>query len=314
MKLVSIIIPVYNTEKYLRKCLDSVVNQTYKNIEIILVNDGSTDESENICKEYENNYKNIKYIKKENGGLSSSRNYGVKQATGEYICFIDSDDYIDENLIDNLKKYMEAEDDIIKYKLIKIDSEYKNEEKISGPTFEEKSGEEAFNELYYQDVMMQPACLYLYKKSFWDENNFSYPEGKFHEDFARTSLIILKAKKVASTNIYGYYYYQSEKSITREKDDKKDMQKAMDLLEHYDYMVKEIDKYNISKETKDNVKKYYTNCIILKVNELSKQNQKKYIKEIRKRKMIKNIKVKNFKQLIKKIALNINIKLYLKLR
>ena len=196
MKLISVIIPIYNTQKYLKKCIDSVECQSYNNIEIILVNDGSTDSSEKIIQPYLQKYENIKYYKKENGGLSDARNYGIPYATGEYIAFLDSDDYVD---LDTYEK---------------VDENYNETEKVYGPIFEEKTGEEAFNTLYYQDVMLQPAWLYLYKTEFWKENNFEYPLGKLHEDFALTSLIMLKAKKVSSTNVYGYYYYQSSSSIT----------------------------------------------------------------------------------------------------
>ena len=93
MKLISVIIPIYNTQKYLKKCIDSVESQSYNNIEIILVNDGSTDSSEKIIQPYLQKYENIKYYKKENGGLSDARNYGIQKATGDYICFLDSENY-----------------------------------------------------------------------------------------------------------------------------------------------------------------------------------------------------------------------------
>ena len=215
------------------------------------------DKSEEIIKKYQENYSNIKALKKENGGLSDARNFGVKSATGDYICFIDSDDYIDENLFSNLEKYLDLDYDMIKYKLIKVDENYNQIEKIDGPIFENKTGEESFNILYGQDIMLQPAWLYLYKKSFWDENKFEYPVGKVHEDFATTALIMLKAKKVISTNIYGYYYYQSNSSITRGNDESKKMKRALDMLEHYDNMIPKIKTYDISKITEENIKIYY---------------------------------------------------------
>ena len=101
-KLVSIIVPIYKVEKYLKQCLDSILNQTYENIEIILVDDGSPDNCGKICDEYASNDKRIRVIHKENGGLSSARNAGLDVATGEYISFIDSDDYVSENFIKRL--------------------------------------------------------------------------------------------------------------------------------------------------------------------------------------------------------------------
>ena len=314
MKKVSIIIPIYNVEKYLHKCIESVESQTLENIEVILVNDGSTDNSEIIIEKFKEKYNNIKYIKKENGGLSDARNVGIRNATGDYILFVDSDDYISDTLLNDLSIYMEQEYDLIKFKMIKVDENYKEIGKVEGPIFENKNGEEAFNLLYGNDVMLQPAWLYLYKKSFWDRNKFEYPVGMNHEDFARTALIMLKADSVASTNVYGYYYVQSEGSITRGNDETKKLKRAQDIINHYDYMLRVIDDYNIMKRTKDNLKIYYTNCMILKLDELSEESKKVYLKELKERKVFKNIKVRSPKQLIKKILLNINVDWYLKLR
>ena len=98
---VSVIVPVYNVENYIAKCLDSLVNQTLKDIEIIVINDGSPDNSEEIIKKAQEKYKNIIYLKKENGGVSSARNYGLKKATGEYIYFLDGDDYLLNDALEN---------------------------------------------------------------------------------------------------------------------------------------------------------------------------------------------------------------------
>ena len=309
---ISVIIPVYNTEKYIKKCLDSLVNQTMNNIEIIVVNDGSIDHSEEIIKKYEEKYKNmIKYFKKENGGLSEARNYGIRKANGEYIAFVDSDDYIDINLFSNLEKYMQREVDLIKYKTIKI---YENEkqEKFEGPVFEEKNGQDAFNKLYAKDILLEPAWLYLYKREFWNENNFEFTENTYHEDFGLIPLVILQAKTMVSTDVYVYYYIQRENIIVT--DNTKNKKKAYDLLVHYDNMINKIKDMKLDKKTKENIKIYYTNAILLKINDLDKNETKKYIKEVKKRKILKNIKIRNIKQLIKKIILLINIKLYLKLR
>ena len=102
--LISVVIPVYNVEQYLPKCIESIMNQTYKNLEIILVNDGSTDGSQKICEEYKSIDNRIKIINKENGGLSDARNVGIDNSSGNYITFIDSDDYIDDDYVYTLYK------------------------------------------------------------------------------------------------------------------------------------------------------------------------------------------------------------------
>ena len=175
MTKVSVIVPVYNVEDYIEKCLNSLVNQTLEDIEIIIVNDGSKDNSENIIKSFLSRYpQKIKYLKKENGGLSDARNYGLKYATGEYISFVDSDDYITENLYTDLLPYMEQKYDMIKFKIAKVDEQGNVLEKNYTPLFEEKSGEEAFDILYKADVMTEVAWGYLYKRDFFRRNNLFY--------------------------------------------------------------------------------------------------------------------------------------------
>ena len=121
---VSVIVPVYNTEKYLEKCLDSIVNQTFNNYEIIIINDGSPDNSETIIQEYLKKYpQKIKYYKKENGGLSEARNMGILKSSGKYLMFVDSDDYISEDMIEKLYNCIETQDsDMAICNMIKIDS------------------------------------------------------------------------------------------------------------------------------------------------------------------------------------------------
>ena len=103
-EVISIVVPIYKVEKYIKKCIDSIIEQTYKNLEIILVDDGSPDGCAKICDEYAKKDKRIKAIHKENGGLSDARNVGIDISTGKYICFVDSDDYIENNYIELLYK------------------------------------------------------------------------------------------------------------------------------------------------------------------------------------------------------------------
>ncbi|MBQ6992723.1 MAG: glycosyltransferase [Clostridia bacterium] len=304
MPKISVIIPVYNTEKYLKKCLDSVINQTYQDFEIIIVNDGSTDNSDKIIKEYTcKNPEKIKSYKKENGGLSSARNYGLSKATGEYISFIDSDDYIDHNLFNKLKGEMEKNTDLIKFKLTTVDIDYKEISKIDGPVFKQRYGEEAFNSLVFKDELMEPACIYLYKKSLLIENNFKFSENKYHEDFGLTPIILLCAKTVASINFFGYFYVQSNNTITRNDNYQRTIKRANDLLFHYDRMKDEVEKIDIELKTKENIYLYYSNAIFNNIKNLKKSERKKYIEKIKQRKLINNIKVTNIKRLIKKIIL-----------
>lgn len=315
MPKISVIVPVYNTEKYLKKCLDSIANQTYQDFEVIIVNDGSTDNSQEIIDEYTKKYsEKIRCISKENGGLSSARNCGIEVAIGDYIAFVDSDDYIHQRLFENILPYMEKNIDLIKFKIIKVDEEYRKLEKIDGPVFNEVTGEEGFNLLVFNDILLEPACIYLYKKTIFDENNFKFLENTYHEDFGLIPIVLLNAKNMVSIDCYGYYYVQANDSITRSEDYLKVVKRANDLLLHYDNMVKQIKRIGIAQKTSNNIKQYYSNSIFEAAKELKKEEQNKYIVEIKNRKLIKNIRIKSVKLLIKKLILILNIKLYFKLK
>lgn len=312
MKL-SIIVPVYNTKNQIDTCIKSIVNQIDREVEVIIINDASTDNSEEIILEYKNQYPNIKYYsKKENTGLADTRNIGIDKAKGEYIMFVDSDDYIEKDLLKNLNKYMKDNIDVIKFKLnVKYDN---SSYTVDGPIFSKTDGETAFNLLAFEDVMFDSACIYLFKREFLLKNNFKFKVGTYHEDFGLVPLVILQAKSVVSTNIKGYYYIQTNNSITRNSNNEKTIKKFEDALLHYDNMLQSISKLNISKKTKQNIKIYYTNSIILKLETIRKEDRKQYIKQIRKRKMLRNIKVRNLKQMLKRIILTININWYLKIK
>ncbi len=315
MPKISVIVPVYNTEKYIEKCLNSILKQKNVSYEIIVVNDGSTDDSEQIIKRFEEtNPDIIKYYKKTNGGLSDARNYGIDKANGEYLCFVDSDDYIAEELFESLEKYINKDIELIKFKTIKVDENYKEVDKIVGPIFGKLSGEQGFDKLFANDILIEPAWLYLYKKDLFVRNNIRFPVNKYHEDWAIVPYLIISAKTCASVDVYGYYYVQSSNSITRNNTDEKIRKRAYDLLEHYDNLIIKLSEGKFEDKTKEDFKVYMSNCVILKLEELPERYQNEYIGEIKKRKIIDNIKAKNIKQLIKKAILKINIKLYLKIR
>ena len=268
MPKVSIIVPVYNTQKYIEKCLNSLLNQTFKDVEIILVNDGSKDNSETIIKKYIENFADkIKYISKENEGLSKARNDGAKLATGEYIMFVDSDDYIANDLIENLKQYMDRKIDLIKYKLLTVDENDIEINKVDGPVFEEVKGEKAFEILRTTDLMLEVACVYLYRREFWNKHKFEFTPKLYHEDFGLIPLVLVQANSVVSTKNYGYYYLQTNNSITRNTDYTKSIKRANDVLIHYDNMIGVLKKSNLTKKTEEILKEYYTNAVLNKVKE-----------------------------------------------
>ena len=300
MKKISIIIPFLNAENCIEKCIENLLRQTYENIEIVLINDNSSDDSEKLAKKYLENEK-VKYYKVEEDtiGNSRARNLGIEKSTGDYFIFVDVDDYIDENLLSNLSKYIDEDYDLVKYKMTFVSKNNEIIKKVGGPVFEELNGEEAFNRLCFEDVLLDSPCVYLIKKEIFIRENFKFKENIYHEDFGLIPQVILKAKKVASCDIYGYFYIQSENSIMR--DEKKNLKKAYDKLAHYDNIVNCLEKMSISEKTKENVRIYYTNSIIMCLKDLDGNDSDDFIREIKKRKMHKNIKVRNFRQLVKRI-------------
>lgn len=216
-ELISVIVPIYNVEKYLEKCILSIINQKYKNLEILLIDDGSTDNSGSIADKYSKKDKRIKVFHKKNGGLSDARNYGIDRATGKYLAFIDSDDYIDKNM------YYELYNNLVKTKsdisICKRCIVYEDGT-IDGVSLENDviltfSRDDAMVELNFLTYFDCSACDKLYKKEMFDEIRF--PIGKISEDAYTIYKVIFNAKKVVLTNNTLYCYFQRSNSISRNK-------------------------------------------------------------------------------------------------
>lgn len=215
MPKISIIIPIYNVEKYLKCCLDSVLDQTFKDFEVILVNDGSTDSCRQICEIYKNKDKRVKVINKENGGLSSARNSGINIARGKYITFIDSDDFIEKDMckiLYELSEFYKADISVCKSIDVsetgKIINYIKLDEKIK--CF---SNVKALEEIH-KDIRV---CTWakLYNRKLF--NSLKFPEGKIHEDEFTTHILLYNSNKVVSINKAMYYYRKVNTSITNSK-------------------------------------------------------------------------------------------------
>lgn len=212
--LISVIVPVYNVEKYLNKCIDSIISQTYENLEILIVNDGSTDNSGKICEEYAKNDKRIKIIHQKNGGLSAARNTGIKNSTGEYIGFVDSDDWIDQEMYQTLYEILTAYDgDISACGITKVDNE-SEKIKLRKPKVSQYTQSEYLKK--YFKINSQSceyyACNKLYKRTLL--TNTQYPIGLTSEDVLGTYKAILHAGKVVATTQNYYHYRQNSQSIT----------------------------------------------------------------------------------------------------
>lgn len=214
--LVSVIIPVYNVEKYLNKCIQSVLNQTYKNLEIILVDDGSTDKSPLICEEFGKKDSRIKIIHKKNGGLSSARNIGIKKCHGEYVTFIDSDDYVDFKHIEILANAA------IKFNVDIAISNIQVTTKKSAPQLNNQnykvnliSSKEVLRNILLEKDTSISANSKLYRKELFSNTHF--PEGRLYEDNGCIHRIIMQCNKIAHCIVKSYYYYIHSNSITHSK-------------------------------------------------------------------------------------------------
>jgi glycosyltransferase involved in cell wall biosynthesis len=210
--LVSIIVPVYNVEPYLKKCVDSIISQTYDNLEIILVDDGSPDSCGKICDEYAANDERVKVVHKENGGLSDARNAALDIMHGEYVAFVDSDDWVLPNYIkdmyENLVKYGA---DISLSGTIYIYDNKKNIILAINKNEGLYTQKEAVENLFYQKGIYPSAYSKLYKSELFKE--IRYPKGKLNEDSAVTYKLFCLCNKISYTNASNYCYLQRMGSI-----------------------------------------------------------------------------------------------------
>lgn len=213
--MISVIVPIYNSEKYLKKCIDSIKNQTYKDLEIILVNDGSTDNSPKICDEYAKIDNRIKVIHQENGGLSAARNAGLKSASGEYITFVDSDDYIEDDTYEKVNSAIERFDsDLVFFREKSVDEQgrtiYINGDTPTGKIFEISKDDAA--ELII-GRLINGMCDKVYKASVI--NDIFFKEGYMYgEDFMYNLLALTRVKTVSYVDQIKYSYVSNSSSVT----------------------------------------------------------------------------------------------------
>ena len=209
-RLVSIIVPVYKVEQYLKRCMDSVLNQTYKNIEVILVNDGSPDSCPALCDEYAKIDSRVRVIHKENGGLSSARNVALDSVKGDYIFFVDSDDWLALDTLEVLNEYLEED-----YDMISFQRTYLTEEKVVEKG--EKNPKDMDVSQYIDASFLGRYDFFVTTKIFKAEvfNNIRFLEGRNYEDLEIMHRLFLNMKKVAGLDYFLYYYWKgNEGAIT----------------------------------------------------------------------------------------------------
>ena len=315
--LISIVIPVYNVECYIQRCLESIILQSYKNLEIIIVNDGSTDDSLKIANEYKERDNRIIIISQKNAGLSAARNTGIEAANGKYISFVDSDDYIHKQFIEtlyiNAKKYdadiavcesIEVNDSTIGDPCKKLNVDYQIE--VDDPINAMK--------LWYNSNFKNPTVAWnkLYKYSLFNECKFSV--GKLHEDEFIIHKLYLKSDKIVYLWIEMYFYYQRNNSITGRNNYSI---KRLDVLEAYEDRLKVIEECGDTDLIRLNIQQYIDVILGCAVD------LDKYYKSDKKEDVINSLKKKiieiqkkyefSFKHKVKVLIFTINPSCYCKL-
>lgn len=294
-ELISIIVPIYNVEKYLKRCIDSIVNQTYKKLEIILVDDGSTDKSSNICDNYAKEDNRIKVIHKKNGGISETRNIGIENCQGKFIGFVDPDDYIGKDLYNILHhNLIESDSDIsiCNFKTFEFESiDFTN---IIG--YIQYNNIDALKELIFDKKITSHLWNKLYKKELFD--SIKFPLNKIYEDLSVMYLLFYKSKKIVFSNSIQYGYYQRANSLCNSKSMNEN--KAKNYIEavnsRYNFLKENCNKFNQILLASRVQSLVVLNYVVAKSRNHELYNNKIMIDDYK-----KNIKIKfNFIWLLKK--------------
>lgn len=249
----SIIVPIYGVEQYLRKCVDSLLAQAYEDYEIILVDDGSPDACPQICDSYAAAYKNIHVVHRENGGLSAARNSGIEVTKGEYIMFVDSDDYIEPNVLKGLLAQMERDNlDVLRYRLQYVNPQYEVFNPYKSDPFKGNDYSEIPTDgVSFLNSRISTACYawaFVIKRELLDGCIFT--PGIYFEDTDWTPRMLCKAKRVASTKTVVYNYLMREGSITNAVNRSKQKKVLDDKMRLIGALQKQSN--DLQKEGKDN--------------------------------------------------------------
>lgn len=255
-KTFSLILPTYNMEKYLEKCLNSILNQTCNDYEVLIINDGSTDKSVEIAQEYVNSDSRFKLLSFENGGLSEARNRGIRASEGEYVIFIDPDDTIQPELLERLKPYTKEGIEMTRFGAIVLGENPKKDKYRFNREFypETISGLDALKK-WNNDRRYSTAWLYCTKKDVFDRSKFEFPTVKIYEDVASIPTLIANAETVSMLDYIGYNYIQHEDSITNIEKPDKQLCNLDGFITAYDFISEGLNKYfdkrQVDKETRD---------------------------------------------------------------
>lgn len=238
--LVSIIVPVYNMEKYVNRCLYSLVHQTYKNLQIIVVDDGSTDKSYEAVSEFPEKDSRIEVYRKDNGGLSDARNFGLKHVKGKYICFVDSDDWVSEDYVHTLMNLLGEDIDI---SCADFDLQYDDGSELRKIPLKNKTytTSEAITELCKDAHLQNYAWGKMYRAELFD--GVSFEKGRVFEDILIMHCLFSRARKISCSSKVVYHYYMRNDSITHQNTAKINFDYFWSLFRRYEYLEDQIPKW-----------------------------------------------------------------------
>lgn len=281
MDLISVIVPVYQVEDYLKRCVDSITKQTYENLEIILVDDGSPDRCGEMCEAYAKQDSRIRVLHQKNGGLSAARNAGIEAANGSFLAFVDSDDFIAGDFIEALyKALISTNSDISQCKYEYVTGDLITKAKEPGK-IRILSGKQMLVEMYdYEGAYNVVAWNKLYKRSLFQK--IRYPNGKIHEDEATSYRLFYEAEKVAFLDRYLYGYFTSPSSITRNEFKRNRLDWAWALERRMEFYREKEERELLRLTIKaymDGVIALYKNCRIYLAD--SKTEQKELFKKVK---------------------------------
>ena len=241
--LVSVIVPVFNTGKYLQDCLDSIIGQTYKNLEILLIDDGSTDESGKICDTYSTRDTRIKAFHRENQGVSAARNFGIEHCTADWLMFVDADDVLHRELINTVLSIAEQQkSDIVEFGYKKFINQLPNVDVIDYK-LESFSGREMLRNLFMPGMGIQTDAVWskIYRKELW--NTIRFPLNKRFEDTATSYQVLYKANKVTYVNSELYFYRLSDRSFTAQQYDLQQFDQIDAMVDRCAFFKSNVDEY-----------------------------------------------------------------------
>ena len=299
----SIIIPVYNVEKYIDKCLKSVMDQTYQDYEVIVVNDGTKDDSMDIVEDYP-----VKVIEQKNQGLSVARNHGAEKAKGDYLIFLDSDDYWNKDLLKEINKSLKNKPDVVRFQIQETYENSSEKKEFPEEPFTGKNGVEAFDAISKYHFVENAWC-YAIKRDYYEKHCFQFKKGKIHEDYGLIPLVIIKADVVNSISYIGYNYFQREGSIMSSNNYDKTLKKVSDMFDLYNYLITEINKTKLDSKV---FKSFVSNSMILKICDLETKEYKEYKKKLKEVKIYDNLLTDSLPRKLKKLLLKISPKFYYK--